>query len=340
MLPASLKTTELRRAGRAGWLRVEVADKMKLVRYSRNTAESIGVLVGEGVADIPTIWPGTNPPRDIVEILQRGELVNVKELAKEADIVIPIEDVKLLAPIARPGKILALAGNYSEHIQEASLKRGFKLGLSEAKKQATVPRPFLKPATTVIGPGDEIPWPDYSEQIDYELELAVVIGRQAKSIKPAESLEFVAGYTIANDVSARSVTFKKGRTNRPWDEFYDWLIGKWADGFCPMGPYFVTGDEIKDVQNLEMELSVNGEVRQKADTGQMIYSVADVVSFLSFSMTLEPGDVILTGTPAGVAVASGRFLQPGDSIECRIENLGILKNTLGQRPTEFYEPLA
>lgn len=313
---------------------------MKLARYRRNGFESVGVLVGEGVVDIPTIWSGTNPPRDIIEILKRGGLAKVKGLAKEADIVISIEDVKLLSPIARPGKIIALAGNYSEHIQEASLKRGFKLGLSEAEKQATVPRSFLKPATSVLGPDDEITWPEYSEQIDYELELAVVIGKQTKCVEPAESLEFIAGYTIANDVSARSVTFKKGRSNRPWDEFYDWLIGKWADGFCPMGPYLVTSDEIRDVQNLEMELSVNGEVRQKANTGQMIYSVADVVSFLSFAMTLELGDVILTGTPAGVAVASGRFLRPGDSIECKIENLGILKNTLGQRPTEFYEPLA
>jgi 2-keto-4-pentenoate hydratase/2-oxohepta-3-ene-1,7-dioic acid hydratase in catechol pathway len=306
-----------------------------------------GVLTERGVIDIPTGWEGTNPPKSVIEILQRGALAKVEELVKPADIVTPIEVVKLLSPLSRPGKILALAGNFSQHIQEASLKRGFKLGLSDAKKQTSVPRPFLKPVTSVIGPDDEIPWPAYSEQIDYELELAIVIGKEAKCVGPKDAIEYVAGYTIANDVSARSVTFKKGRTDRPWDDFYDWLVGKWADGFCPMGPYLVTRDEIEDVQNLQMELKVNGVVRQKANTGQMIYPAADVVSFLSFLMALEPGDVILTGTPAGVAVAtlrpgsgqSDNFLHPQDRIECSIENLGVLTNTLGKRPSDFYEPL-
>jgi len=312
---------------------------MKLAGYERYGAVSCGILTDRGIVDIPANWQGSNPPRNVVEILHRGVLAKVEELAKVADVVTPMEEVKILTPIERPGKILALAGNYGEHIKEASLKRRFKLGLSDAVRQTTVPRPFLKPATTVIGPGDVIPWPAYSEQIDYEIELAVVIGREAKCIGPKDAIEHIAGYMIANDVSARSVTFKKGREQRPWDEFYDWMAGKWADGFCPMGPYLVTSDEIKDVQNLKMELSVNGEIRQKANTADMIYSVADVVSFLSFLMTLEPGDIILTGTPAGVAVASGKFLQPGDEIECRIENLGILNNTLGQRPASFYEPL-
>ncbi|MCJ7730167.1 MAG: fumarylacetoacetate hydrolase family protein [Sedimentisphaerales bacterium] len=312
---------------------------MKLAGYERYGASSCGILTERGIVDIPTNWAGTVPPRNIVEILHRGVLTKVEELVKAADVVTPVSEVKILTPIDRPGKILALAGNYGEHIKEASLKRGFKLGLSDAVRQTTVPRPFLKPVTAVIGPGDEIPWPVYSEQIDYEIELAVVIGKKAKCVKPDNAIGYVAGYMIANDVSARSVTFKKDRTTRPWDEFYDWMAGKWADGFCPMGPYLVTSDEIKDVQNLEMVLKVNGEIRQKANTADMIYSAADVVSFLSFLMTLEPGDIILTGTPAGVAVASGKFLQPGDEIECRIENLGILKNTLGQRPTELYEPL-
>lgn len=315
---------------------------MILVSYRRNNVTSCGVLTERGIVDVQTIWQGTNPPKSIIEILQGGKdcVSRIKELAKICEIAASIEEIKLCAPISKPGKILALAGNYSEHIQEASLKRGFKLGLSDAKKQTTVPRPFLKPTTTVIGPDDEIPWPGYSEQIDYELELAVVIGKETKCVEPNEAIQCVAGYTIANDVSARSITFKKGRTDRPWDEFYDWLTGKWADGFCPMGPYLVTADEINDVQDLEMELKVNGEIRQKANTSRMISPVADVVSFLSHIMKLEPGDIILTGTPAGVAVATGKFLQPGDKIECRIGNLGILTNTLGERPADFYEPLA
>jgi 2-keto-4-pentenoate hydratase/2-oxohepta-3-ene-1,7-dioic acid hydratase in catechol pathway len=313
---------------------------MKLAAYKSNGVESVGVLAQRGIIDIPTIWPGACPPRNIIDILRQDAIATVKKLAEKSEIVTPVENVNLLAPIPRPGKLLALAGNFGEHIKEASLKRGFKLGLSDAKKQTTVPRPFLKPATTIIGPDDQIPWPAYSEQIDYELELAVVIGKHAKCVEVKEAIGCVAGYTIANDVSARSVTFKNGRAERPWDDFYDWLAGKWADGFCPTGPYLVTADEIPDVQNLRMELKVNNETRQKANTGQMIYPVADVVSFLSFLMTLEPGDIILTGTPAGVAVASGRFLQSGDMIECGIEGLGVLKNTLSPKPANFYKPIA
>ena len=313
---------------------------MKLAAYKSNGVESVGVLTKKGFVDIPANWPGPNPPRNIIDILSRDAIATVKELAEKSDIVTPVENVKLLAPIPRPGKLLALAGNYGEHIKEASLKRGFNLGLSDAKKQTTVPRPFLKPSTTILGPDDEIPWPAYSEQIDYELELAIVIGKHAKCVESKDAINCVAGYTIANDVSARSVTFKNGRAERPWDDFYDWLAGKWADGFCPTGPYLVTADEIPDVQNLRMELKVNNETRQKANTNQMIYPVADIVSFLSFLMTLEPGDMILTGTPAGVAVATGRFLQSGDTIECGIGNLGILKNTLSQKPADFYKPIA
>ncbi len=314
---------------------------MKLVRYKRNEAESIGVLGEAGIVDIPANWPGPNPPKNINEVLQRGEecLAKIRNIAKSSDIVVSAEDVKLLSPIPRPGKLLALAGNYGEHIKEAHIKRGFKLGLSDAARQTTVPRPFIKPATTIIGPDDQIPWPVYSQQIDYEIELAVVIGAKAKCISPADALGCVAGYTIANDVSARSVTFKEGRQERPWDEFYDWLAGKWADGFCPMGPYLVTSDEIAEPQDLELELKVNGRTRQKANSADMIYKVADIVSFLSNLMTLEAGDIILTGTPAGVAVATGEFLEPGDRIECRIAGLGTLTNTLGPRPEKFYKPL-
>ncbi len=313
---------------------------MKLAAYKGNGVESVGVLTQRGIIDIPTIWPGSGPPRNIIDILRQDAIATVKKLAEKSDIIIPVENVKLLAPISRPGKLLALAGNFGEHIKEASLKRGFKLGLSDAQKQTTVPRPFLKPATTIIGPDDQIPWPAYSEQIDYELELAVVIGKHAKCVEAEEAIDCIAGYTIANDVSARSVTFKNGRAERSWDDFYDWLAGKWADGFCPTGPYLVTSDEIPDVQNLRMELKVNNETRQKANTSQMIYPVAEVVSFLSFLMMLEPGDIILTGTPSGVAAATGRFLQSGDMIECGIESLGVLKNTLSPKPADFYKPFA
>jgi 2-keto-4-pentenoate hydratase/2-oxohepta-3-ene-1,7-dioic acid hydratase in catechol pathway len=195
------------------------------------------------------------------------------------------------------------------------------------------------PATVVIGPNKVIPWPAYSKQIDYEIELGIVIGTEAKNVASENAMSCVAGCTIVNDISARSVTFLAGRQERPWDDFYDWLNGKWADGFLPMGPYLLTADEIEDVQNLALTLKVNGQIRQNASTAQMIYPVADIVSFLSHIMTLEPGDVIATGTPAGVAVATGAFLKAGDVIECTIEKLGTLTNTLGPRPKEFYKPL-
>ena len=315
---------------------------MKLVTYRHDESISCGVLTERGVVDIPRTWPGSDAPRSIQQVLERGPecLSEVGAFCASAKNPLPLETVTLLAPLPRPGKLLALAGNYAEHIKEASLNRGFELGLSDSPRQTTTPRPFLMPSTVVSNPGDIIPWPAYSKEIDYELELAVVIGKAAKCVDSKDALDYVAGYTIANDVSARSVTFKEARGPRPWDEFYDWLNGKWADGFCPLGPYLVTKDEIADVQNLKMTLKVNGQVRQDANTGQMIWTVADIVSFLSHLMTLEPGDIISTGTPSGVAMPTGNFLQAGDQIECTIENLGTLTNTLGEKPLQFYEPLA
>lgn len=314
---------------------------MKLITYLKDDSARPGVLTDNGILDIASAWDESNPPQSILEILQRDPecISKLAELAGSVKYLIPHESVRLLAPIPRPGKIIALAGNYSKHIKEANLSRGFKLGLSDSPRATTVPRPFIMPSTAVANPGDEIPWPVYSETIDYELELAVVIGKKAKCIDGGDAGDFIAGYTIVNDVSARSVTFSAGRKERPWDDFYDWLNGKWADGFCPMGPYVLTADEIEDVQNLDMKLKVNGEVRQDAGTSQMIYPVADIVSFVSHIMTLEPGDIIATGTPSGVAMATGNFLKAGDKIEASIEKLGTLANTLGKKPEKFYTPL-
>jgi 2-keto-4-pentenoate hydratase/2-oxohepta-3-ene-1,7-dioic acid hydratase in catechol pathway len=311
--------------------------KMKLVTYRKRNSVSCGVLLDNGILDIPSVWQGPNPPRSIKQILHRGPecLEKIANLVNSTDILVSTDSVRFLAPIPQPGKVIALAGNYAEHIKEA----GLKLGLSDSPRRTTVPRPFLMPPTVVIGPDEEIPWPAYSQEIDYEIELAVIIGKKAKLVKPDNAPDYMAGYIIVNDISARSVTFAKNRAERPWDEFYDWLNGKWADGFLPMGPYLVTADEIENVQNLDMTLTVNGKVRQNANTSQMIYPVADIVSFLSRIMTLEPGDIIATGTPAGVAIATGRFLQPGDRIECTIEKIGTLTNTLGPKPDKFYEPL-
>jgi 2-keto-4-pentenoate hydratase/2-oxohepta-3-ene-1,7-dioic acid hydratase in catechol pathway len=311
---------------------------MKLATYLKDGSVFCGILTNEGLIDIVLLWDDSGPPRSVIEILERGSgcLEKLADLEKTAKASIPLGSVKMLAPIPRPGKILALAGNYVEHIKEA----GLKLGLSDSPRLTTVPRPFIMPATAVANPSDEIPWPAYSETIDYEIELAVVIGQKAKAVAAENAMEIIAGYTIVNDISARTVTFKKNRAVRPWDEFYDWLNGKWADGFCPMGPYLLTADEIEDVQNLNMKLTVNGEVRQKANTSQMIHTVAQIVSFLSHLMTLEPGDIIATGTPSGVGFATGNYLKAGDKIEATIDKLGTLTNTLGPEPEKFYEPLA
>jgi len=310
---------------------------MKLTTYSKEGSVRCGTLTGEGLIDIVSEWDDSNPPRSVKEILERGPacLEKLAEVEKTVEAFIPLESVKFLAPIPRPGKILALAGNYVEHIKEA----GLKLGLSDSPRLTTVPRPFIMPSTAAANPGDEIPWPVYSETIDYELELAVVIGQKSRAVAPEDAMKKIAGYTIANDISARTVTFKKNRAVRPWDEFYDWLNGKWADGFCPMGPYLLTADEIEDVQNLDMKLTVNGQARQEANSSQMIHTVAQVVSFLSHLMTLEPGDIIATGTPSGVGLATGNYLKAGDKIEASIEKLGTLTNTLGPKPEKFYEPL-
>jgi 2-keto-4-pentenoate hydratase/2-oxohepta-3-ene-1,7-dioic acid hydratase in catechol pathway len=304
---------------------------MKLVTFRRNSKVSCGALTNKGIVDL------TDDFQSVKHIIAGGDetLNKIKSNIARCKKFIRPDKIELLAPIPNPGKILALAGNYAKHIVEA----GLKLGLTASPRKTTVPRPFLKPNTVINHPDSQIPWPAYSKEIDYEIELAVVIGKVAKCVSPQQAKEYIAGYTIANDISARSVTFKKGREKRPWDEFYDWLGGKWADGFLPLGPCIVTADEIEEPQNLQMTLKVNGEIRQNANTSEMIFNVYEIVSFLSYMMTLEPGDIIATGTPEGVAMATGNFLKAGDKIECTIEKIGTLINTLGAEPESFYEPL-
>jgi 2-keto-4-pentenoate hydratase/2-oxohepta-3-ene-1,7-dioic acid hydratase in catechol pathway len=310
---------------------------MKLVTYSKDEKISCGVLKGDGLVELKQTQQGDFNLKTMIDILNGGldMLKEIEKIVAQADNIISLNSVKLLAPIPRPAKVIGLAGNYAEHIKEA----GLKLGLSQSPRLTTVPRPFIMPSTVVIGPGDEIQWPDYSKTIDYEIELGVVIGSKAKYVTADKALSHVAGFMIVNDISARSVTFSRGRQKRPWDEFYDWLIGKWADGFFPTGPFIATFDEIDNVQNLNMTLKVNGKVRQQSNTSRMIYPAADIIEFLSHIMTFEPGDVIATGTPAGVGMATGDYLKAGDTIEATIDGLGTLTNRLSEPPQTFYEPL-
>ena len=309
---------------------------MKLATYVYNGTESFGVVANAGIVDVPAAWP--DGPGSVLAALQAGEdaLARIAGLAAAAEQFIDPANVQRLAPIPAPPKVIGLAVNYVAHHNELDRAKD----MPDHPIHTTTPRPFIMPATAVTGPDAVIPWPAHSREIDYEVELAVVIGATAKCVAPNEARACIAGYTIANDISARSVTHATGRAERPKDAFFDWLHGKWADGFCPQGPWLVTADEIADPDRLDLELTVNGQPRQKANTARMIFDVDRIVSFVSQLMTLVPGDVIATGTPSGVGAATGDFLAAGDVITCRIEGIGELTNTLGPAPDAFYEPCA
>ena len=231
----------------------------------------------------------------------------------------PLEEVTLLAPLSRPGKILAVAANYQAHVTET--------GGDRIDKSRISPRLFLKPPTAISGPDEEIELPSVSDQVDWEVELVVVLGRGGKDIPVEKALEHVAGYTVGNDVSARTMDYGYERdTDDAAVGFFDWLSGKWLDGFAALGPWLLTADEVPDPQALEISLEVNGEVRQRGSTGEMIFSVAEQIAFASRLMTMEPGDLIYTGTPSGVGLVSNRFLRPGDEMTARLAGVGSLVN--------------
>ena len=216
-------------------------------------------------------------------------------------------DVKLEAPVQNPGKIICVGHNYREHILEMG---------RELPEQPVI---FAKFANTVIGPQDDIPFYPISEQLDYEAEFAFVIGKRARNVSREEALDYVAGYTIANDVTYRDI---QRRT-------LQWLQGKTVEGSLPMGPWLVTTDELKsDPSGLGVRLTVNGEERQKTNTANFVFDVQYLVEFLSNLMTLEPGDIILTGTPGGVGVARNPqvFLKDGDIVKVEIDKIGALEN--------------
>jgi acylpyruvate hydrolase len=226
---------------------------------------------------------------------------------ERAGVVEPRRSVRLCAPVPRPGKIIGVARNYPIHAAE----RGDEAPPGE-------PVLFLKAPTAVIGPEDDIVLPPASSEVDYEGELAVVIGRRARDLPPEEALEYVAGYCVANDVSARDFQEKRGQC----------FIGKSCDTFAPLGPTLVTADEVPDPQALAIRTVVSGEVLQSGHTKEMIFPIPELLAFASRLMTLEPGDVVLTGTPAGVGASRTppRWLRDGDIVEVAIETLGRLHN--------------
>ena len=251
--------------------------------------------------------------RDVV-----AEAMYLGSLPGAANYWIRRDEVQLLPPVSNPGKLLLLAGNYAAHVSEQ--------GDIAKERGQTFPYVFSKPAlSTLTGDGQTVRIPKISpDAIDHEVELAVVIGRTARDISAGDALDFVAGYTIVNDLSDRGFRPNPKRHERPRDKFFDWLHGKWHDGFCPCGPCLVTTDEIPDPQNLQLQLRVDGDLRQSGSTAEQIFSVAQVIEFVSSWVTLEPGDIISTGTPSGVGNASGRFLTAGQQVVASITGIGDL----------------
>ena len=230
--------------------------------------------------------------------------------------------VRLHAPNPNPSKLLCLAGNYQDHIEEGGRKM--------VAQDYETPYVFMKPpTTTVIAPGAAILINPIARSVDWEGELCVVIGRKAKGVKAKDALRYVAGYTCMNDVSERRLQVKKRADPRPKDSWFDWLNGKWLDTFAPHGPWIVTTDEIRNPQTLDISTYINGERKQHNNTAQMLTPVANIIEYISAFLTLEPGDMISTGTISGVGSTTGTFMQKGDTVEVEISGIGTLRNKVG-----------
>lgn len=279
---------------------------MRLVTFHDEGTLTPGVLL-----DDETVVPFTavGGPATMANMLDSG-LDAARELVTKASSALnrrPLADIELGPPVPRPRNIVCVGKNYPLHAAE------------EGEEMPSLPLLFGKHSSTVRGPTEPIEWdPSYTKQVDYEVELAVVIGSHARHISEEDALSHVFGYMAANDVSARDIQFGDGQ----------WLRGKSLESFLPTGPALVTADEIADPQNLGLSLRVNGVVKQQSNTSEMYYSIRHVISFASRAFTLLPGDVILTGTPAGVGVFRDppEFLADGDVVEVEVESIGVLRN--------------
>jgi acylpyruvate hydrolase len=315
---------------------------MKLVTFIHQDQERIGAFDDAGhIVDLERAYAGyLREAEDILHadqlaavvlgcemcgFLQRGEkslaaaqkalmYANTKPNNANGEITFDRQQVRLMAPVPRPGALVSAGKNFSDHVAEMASKKG-----------PMAPVAFLKLPGTVIGPEDDIPHPPEVKNLDYEVELAIVIGKPCVDVSEQEALEYVAGYAAFNDISARDVIRSENKTGIH-------LMGKSFPGFAPMGPYLVTEDEIPDPQSLKLKLSVNGEVRQNSNLGYMIFNIRAMIAYWS-QMGLNPGDVLTTGTPRGVA--AGRkpdqvpwWLKPGDLVEAEVEKVGCLRNRI------------
>lgn len=277
---------------------------MRFVQFQKknNPNTFLGIISenGERVQEI------TDAPSNMVDFIKSN--VDIKKLSTAS--AISTSDVKLLAPVTTPQKIICIGLNYSGHCLEQNL--------TPPKE----PMFFSKFNNTIVGPGDGVIAHKISDKIDWEVELAVVIGKTAKHVKKANALDYVFGYTVAQDISARD--WQKQRNGGQF------LIGKSMDSFCPLGPAIVHSSLVPDPHNLVIKCSVNGNLKQNGNTSELIYKIDDIIESLTQSITLQPGDVILTGTPGGVGMHRNppEFLRPNDIIESEIELLGKLVNTV------------
>lgn len=282
--------------------------KMKFITAKVDGKKFVGIVENEKVLDLQKV--SEKLPNDMIQCIEMGDRLIEIIKAYKSDFTYALEEVELLAPIPRPVKnVFCVGKNYAAH----AIEMGSEADIPKH------PMVFSKVPTAVIGHEEIIlNHKEVTNELDYEGELGVIIGKRGKGIKIEEAMDFVFGYTIINDVSARDLQVKHQQ----------FLLGKSLDTTCPMGPWIVHKSQIDDVHNLGIETKVNGEVRQSANTEQFIFDIPTIISTLSQGTTLEPGDIIATGTPAGVGKGFNppKFLNPGDKIEVTIEQIGALRN--------------
>ena len=295
---------------------------MKLVTYLDGYPRA-GVVVEDRVVDLSEKFDS------VQALIEEGNpaLEEARSLLAKANPEADVAEIDLRAPIPHPRRnVFCMGWNYLTHFEEGQGRRG-----DDQEELPEYPTFFDKPTTTVIGPYDDIPFDrDFSEKMDYEAELAVVIGRAGRSIPAAEATDHIFGYTIANDVTARDVQRRHGG---------QWLKGKGMDGSCPLGPWIVTADEIPDPQNLPIQCHVNGVQKQNSNTSFMVFPVSRLIEELSLAMTLLPGDILLTGTPEGVGYARTppEYLAPGDEVTVTVANIGSITNRVVARSLTLQE---
>ena len=283
---------------------------MKIVRLLHENIETYGFVKGDKVAtkDEITFLTGVPIPYTVKDFLFDGWYDEIKNKIEDLPYEENISKFKVLSPIPNPNKIICLAFNYADHAEEQGL---------QAPEDPVI---VIKPRTTLTSTESDIVCPDFVSELDYEVELAVIIGKNCKNVSVEDASKAVFGYMVFNDVSARDIQFKDKQFTR----------GKSFDTFAPCGPWITTADEIPDAQNLKLTTKINGELRQNSSTSKMFIKIPEIVSKISKVMTLEKGDIIATGTPAGVALKNPNveFLKDGDKVEMEIEGLGILSNTI------------